>query len=57
MVFVQGVVIVSSGYRDGRDLPGVLEPMVTFYQAMKTFAGFSPGYINFLPQMLRRTRY
>ena len=47
------MVIINSGYRGRRDFPRVPKPVVMFYQAMKTFVTFLPGYQNFLPQILQ----
>ena len=52
-LFSKGVVIVNSVYRDGRNFPGLLKPVVLFFLVMKIFVRFLPSYQNILPQILK----
>ena len=52
-----GVIIINSGYRGIKNFTGVPKPVFIFYQAMKTFVRFLPGYQKFLPQILKSMRH
>ena len=47
------MVIINSEYRGWRDLPGLQKAVVIFYQAMKPFVRFLPGYQTFCHKSLK----